>query len=217
MTERSADGSEESEDLNARLPEFLGADEDEADGGLTEVIQTLIADGHQPVQKDELAAVLRVVSISRSRLSRHSGPLPRTSDLREYDEIIENGAERIMRLAEKEQDHRHALDMREQALIERVQKDDALITKRGQNYGLAICIFIVLVAVGFAIMGHAGLAALLVGLDLVSLAAVFVAGRYLPGRSQSSGALDEAAERQRDQDDAQSSIEETGSPGALEG
>ena len=38
----------------------------------------------------------------------HSGPLPSPSDLAQYNAIISNGADRIMTMAEKEQEARHA-------------------------------------------------------------------------------------------------------------
>lgn len=49
------------------------------------------------------------------------GPIPPPSILRGYDEIIPDGAERIMTMAEDEQDHRHDLEKRQVGLFERGQ------------------------------------------------------------------------------------------------
>lgn len=38
------------------------------------------------------------------------GPLPPPAVLREFDTVVENGAERIMRMAEAEQAHRHTTE-----------------------------------------------------------------------------------------------------------
>jgi uncharacterized membrane protein len=44
------------------------------------------------------------------------GPIPPPSTIREYNEIIENGAERIFAQFEKETEHRHKLESRQQLL-----------------------------------------------------------------------------------------------------
>ncbi len=48
------------------------------------------------------------VQISHER--HYSGPLPLPEDLAKYDHIVPGAAERILRMAEKEMDHRHAED-----------------------------------------------------------------------------------------------------------
>jgi hypothetical protein len=40
----------------------------------------------------------------------HSGPLPPSGELKRYNELIDKGAERIMRLTEKQQDHRISIE-----------------------------------------------------------------------------------------------------------
>jgi len=42
-------------------------------------------------------------------MEAHSGPLPHPNILRGYAELIPDGAERVMKMAEKQQDHEHAL------------------------------------------------------------------------------------------------------------
>lgn len=41
------------------------------------------------------------------------GPLPPPSILRDFDDVVENGAERIMQAWEKETEHRHRLESRD--------------------------------------------------------------------------------------------------------
>lgn len=154
---------------------------------LTQLITRLDDASDQPIERGELREILlRAVSISES----HAGPLPHPDFLRKYEELIPNGAERIMTMAELEQTHRHTREAREQTLIETAEMHDFTITKRGQSFGLGICVVVVLAAGVFALIGQPGLAALLMGLDLVALAAVFVAGRYLPIRSTSTDDID---------------------------
>jgi len=52
----------------------------------------------------------------------HIGPLPDPETLRAYDEIIPNGAERLMQLVERQSNHRQALES------DRVAGDRARIT-----------------------------------------------------------------------------------------
>ena len=46
----------------------------------------------------------------KQEISQHSGPIPSAPALEKYNEIIPNGADRIMSMAEKEQLHRHRMD-----------------------------------------------------------------------------------------------------------
>ncbi len=63
----------------------------------------------------------------------HSGPLPPPSDLAQYNDIISNGADRIMAMAEKEQAVRH----------ETIRQDQTF-NRRGQLYGFISVILILL-------------------------------------------------------------------------
>lgn len=158
------------------------------DNSLAEIISHIGDDDQTPVQRGELRQVLRAAFISE----RHAGPLPDPRSLERYRDLIPNGAERIMAMAEREQRHRHDMEKREQALLERSEQHDFVITRRGQVFGLGVCLLVIGAAMVFVLVGQPGLAALLVGLDLAALAAVFVAGRYLPVRSsRGNGAADE--------------------------
>jgi uncharacterized membrane protein len=58
--------------------------------------------------KNKEALLRTVMSISLQRT--HSGPLPDSHTLEEYNRIIPNGAERIMTVFEKQSDHRMELE-----------------------------------------------------------------------------------------------------------
>jgi uncharacterized membrane protein len=83
-----------------------------------------------PEQRD---AVVRVIE---SRLS-HSGPLPPPEQLSEYDRVLPGLAERIVKLTEAEQRHRHEI-------VDLAVRRDARIRERGQ--ALAMVALIVMVA-----------------------------------------------------------------------
>ncbi|RPH33516.1 MAG: DUF2335 domain-containing protein [Bacteroidales bacterium] len=64
-----------------------------------------IFEGVNPQKKQQ---ILRGFAFSMQKV--HIGPLPTPETLREYSALIPNGAERIMAMAEKQQDHRISLE-----------------------------------------------------------------------------------------------------------
>jgi uncharacterized membrane protein len=77
----------------------------------------------KPVQKQQSGeAEPNVVAVAQSRFS---GPLPHPDHLARYNEILPDAAERILAMAEKEQDHRHNLE-------KKVMRNDFAITVAGQ-------------------------------------------------------------------------------------
>lgn len=99
--------------------------------------------------------------------------------MRSIDELIPGSAERILAMAEREQEHRHAMDARQTDIIEKDLDHNHDVTKRGQRYGLWISAFVIIISAILALTGHPEIAAILAGVDLVGLAAVFVIGRLV--------------------------------------
>lgn len=99
------------------------------------------------------------------------GPLPPPAVLSAFDEVIPNGAERIVRMAELEQEHRHT--------VERVQTDsDAKAIKRGQWTGFAISAIAIGGAIATALAGHHwSISIALVSVPIASVVRVLVNGR----------------------------------------
>ena len=101
------------------------------------------------------------------------GPLPPPAMLLQYNQILPGGAERIFRLTEKEQEHRHKTQS--DALLGAVSRD-----KRGQWMGFCIAMVVLIMAAFFANRGNTWFAGTLATLDLVGLTTVFVYGRKKP-------------------------------------
>lgn len=53
-----------------------------------------------------------VQGIQISEQTHYSGPLPRPEDLAKYDQIVPGAAERIIKMAESEMEHRHTQENR---------------------------------------------------------------------------------------------------------
>ena len=87
-----------------------------------------IFDGIKKEKKEEL---LRSFSVTLIQEKSHSGPLPDAETLIQYDSVIPNGADRIMAMAEKQQDHRINIETK---VIISQNKQSGL----GQIFGLFI-------------------------------------------------------------------------------
>jgi uncharacterized membrane protein len=71
------------------------------------------------------------VHVEQQELTVWAGALPSPDDFTQFNVLIPNGAERIMRLTEKEQDHRIALE-------QQIVPKNLDAQKRGQWLGFAL-------------------------------------------------------------------------------
>lgn len=112
-----------------------------------------------PPQNTEITTLSQSVSFS--------GPLPPPSLLARYNDVIQNGAERIMAMAERQSAHREALEAK-------VIESNVASQARGSHYAFIICL--VTIIGGFVMIGMGksiyGISAV-IG-SLATLAGVFV-------------------------------------------
>jgi len=118
-----------------------------------------------------------VRSILHSRT--FSGPLPPPDILDHYNQVVDEGANRIVEMAEKEQAHRHNL---ETTSVEGNIKSE----KRGQNYALLICTLVILGGFILTWRGHEISGSIYAVGGLASLAYVFIRGRSQPRNNNQS-------------------------------
>ena len=117
------------------------------------------------------------VQVSHQKL--HQGPLPAPEDLTRYEDLLPGAAERIFRMAEIEQQHRHEqenkaisselttrdlLQATEKARIEGVMRSD----KRGQYLGAAVSILAIFGAI-YTAENQPFVAAALIGLPILGI------------------------------------------------
>lgn len=118
-----------------------------------------------------------------------SGPLPPPGLLAKYNEVIPNGAERIVAMAERQSTHRESLEAQ-------VVAGNVASQKRGSIFAFIICL--VALIGGFALLFTGrnvdGLVAIIS--SLTALAGVFVYGRYKQGKER-VGKADALATRRR--------------------
>lgn len=123
----------------------------------------------------------------------HSGPLPPPHQLQQYDQILENGAERIFQLGAAEQTHRMQLQRELQAhqietnrqlvahqiTLEAARADhDCKSGSRGHTVGALLTTLALICATVVAMTGgHPAAVAALVGLPIATIITVLVTGR----------------------------------------
>jgi len=106
----------------------------------------------------------------------HSGPLPDPETLNQYNEIISDGANRIMIMAEKQQNHR--IELEKKAVSSQLSQ-----AKKGQIFGFVITLLIVGCGTHLALNGHEKTGIVLIGTTLVALAGIFVLGKFRKEKS----------------------------------
>jgi uncharacterized membrane protein len=121
---------------------------------------------------EEMLADLQARLEVNAEYTSHTGPLPAPETYREYAEIIPDGANRIMSMAEAEQAHRHAMQREESKRRDREQ-DRA---DNGLKSASLIGVVGFTVAALFGALDHAAAGTTLAGATLVSLTWSFLAG-----------------------------------------
>lgn len=121
-----------------------------------------------PVRQKE--AILRSFSYTLVQEKMHSGPLPDAETLERYDNVIPNGADRIMKMAETQQSHRMGIESS-------VISSNSSQSKLGQFFGFAIGVVGIGCGTFLAYTGHETVGGIIAGGTVVSLVSVFVIGK----------------------------------------
>ncbi|MCD2193154.1 DUF2335 domain-containing protein [Actinomycetospora endophytica] len=109
----------------------------------------------------EQTALYRVAGYSES----HRGPLPSARTLHEYSQVMPDLPERVVRMAELEQAHRHRVDL-----------EPYKLARTGQWLAFAVVI-VVFAFCGFLVLNDEVVTAgIIAALDLVGLATIFIVG-----------------------------------------
>lgn len=108
------------------------------------------------------------------RETRFSGPFPPPEILAGYQQIHQDFPERILCFTEKEQQHRHSLEMRivESQILD--LKAERTAEKRGQLYAFLICLAAFSCAGAIAFMGSPVSGVVLAMASLAGIVSVFI-------------------------------------------
>lgn len=100
----------------------------------------------------------------------YSGPIPPAQELANYNNVVPNAAERILQMAEKNQQHQ--IDI-ETLALNSARKE----ARRGQIFAVLITVSAFFSSIAAMIMGFPSVASVIGGITVVSLAIAFIKGR----------------------------------------
>lgn len=149
------------------LPTGLAEEKNEAAALEAELLPFVPED-----RRDEARAVLHRVAMS------YQGPIPMAAEMQRLGQVDSTFPERIMRVYEKQVDHRHKLE-------EKVVDGNIELKRRGQHYALASVIILGLVALVLAFMGATTAAGIVAGTAIVGVVGIFVTGRVIESKDKS--------------------------------
>jgi uncharacterized membrane protein len=119
--------------------------------------------------KPEVRSIVRRI-LATVTLTQYSGPLPQSDEIKKYEEVIPGAGNRIIKMAEKQSDHRMNIE-KWVIVCQQVQGFS------GQICGLVIAIAFLYGAVHVADHGNPVLGGVLGGTTLVALVTIFVLGK----------------------------------------
>ncbi len=122
------------------------------------------------IPEEDKNIIIRHMSIVQASRS-YSGPLPPPEDLREYESIQKGAADRIIKVLEKQVEHR----IEQESKIVDNEHD---LSKRGQRLGFVLCFFFGAVAACLGLKDHDVLAGTIVGILIIAIAVIFVLNQY---------------------------------------
>lgn len=131
-------------------------------------IEEVDPDALEDISPEKKGQLLRAISILQS--TSHSGPLPSPDDLRKYDVIIPNGADRIMVMSERQNQHR--IDI-EKSVI----KSNNSQSSTGQWMGFILGLGCICASVYLGVNNQPWLGGVLEGSTIIGLVTVFVLGK----------------------------------------
>jgi len=169
-------------DKNSVLSE--SSDEhDDTERKLEEIVRPIIEGKFgEKANVDEVSEeISRVISLVFQKQQVFSGPLPPPKHLAEYEKIVPGAAERIILMAEREQEHIHKLEDEQQEMSQKIVSADIKSSKRGEWFGFIIGVLGICGAVVSASYGYKTVSILL-ALAPLTLSISFIYGRWKTGK-----------------------------------
>jgi uncharacterized membrane protein len=119
-------------------------------------------------------------SVSLQVAKGFSGPVPPPDLLAGYESVLPGSAERIIRMAETEQSHRHGREQSQDQLQEAFQRNIAREVTTGQICALLIGIIAIVSGAYAAVNGAQWTGSFIGGGGVIGLVTAFLVGRKRP-------------------------------------
>ncbi|MDN4164742.1 DUF2335 domain-containing protein [Cytophagales bacterium LB-30] len=114
--------------------------------------------------------IKELIHESHHSASSFSGPIPPPELLKGYNEVVKDGAERILQMAEKQSNHR--IQLENHAVREELKQ-----SRLGQIFGFTLGLIGMLLASALAFYGHETIAGIFGTTTIIGLVTVFVIGK----------------------------------------
>lgn len=125
---------------------------------------------------EEKQKIIRSLIFSIEERTFWHGPLPPPKTLKEYNEVVSDGAEKIFEMAEKLADHK--MDIQKTDIHEWYKQG-----ARGMTYAYRICLAFLIISAILVLQGYE-LAGTLIGtVDLIGIVTAFILGRRNQNRN----------------------------------
>ncbi|MEJ2763521.1 DUF2335 domain-containing protein [Photobacterium sp. MCCC 1A19761] len=171
-----AEREQEQVDVDEVSSEAEDAERSEIEGLLKRLPEEMLVNALvQREQNGQLKREGKVFSQVVQRVAQHySGPIPPPKMLNEYESVHPGFAERIVSMAEKEQEHRHTVE--KESVRGAITKDS-----RGQHYALIVSLVMIVACTFLISIGHEVAGSIFGGASLLGLAYAFLTGRKYSG------------------------------------
>lgn len=128
---------------------------------------------NDPVAVDQ--PTRRIVS---AQVSTFSGPLPHPAQLAQYEQVQPGFAQAILTMAQKDQEHQHQMELRNQETERAIVQSHMKYFGRGQIIAGGIAIIGIAGAVVASVFGSPGAGIGIVSAVMVPLGAAFALGKW---------------------------------------
>jgi len=163
---------------NAGSPlDNISDNEETLQSEIVEIKQELVSvnphvfDGLDEKKEGEILRAFSQITMSVTE-RRHSGPLPSAETMIQYNSVIPNGADRIMIMAEKQQDHRMAME-------NKMITSQLYQSKAGQILGFILCFLSLSASVYLGINGHEAIGTVIGTTTIIAMGGIFVLGKLV--------------------------------------
>jgi uncharacterized membrane protein len=143
----------------------------EENSTIPEELQPILSD--PAISKENKQVIVNAfLGVTVRKASAFSGPIPPPEILKGYNEIVKDGAERIIVMAEKQSAHR--IQLENYAIREELRQ-----SRLGQIFGFALGLIGMGLAAVLAIFGHETIAGIFATTTIIGLVTVFVLGKRI--------------------------------------
>lgn len=127
----------------------------------------------RPISAPQQIPVGAYTLAAKQQIEVHTGPLPAPATLEQYDKIVPGAAQRILAMAEKQVNHRIALEA--QILPSREKQ-----SSRGQMFAFIACLAMLAIAALAIVYNHPVVASIIFSCTLASVIALFLKASKVP-------------------------------------